>query len=142
MLLDRVYVSNTANMQNETTGLIKSVITDNEGNLTGFNLYSEVKIPDNAKIVIRSLDYENKRAVINTFDVINGKYDRNEDFIKIEPVPYNGVIRGAGDIQGIIDKWHYDGDLFTLGQDTIYDCTVTDIKYNDDGTATITARDY
>lgn len=142
MLLDRVYVSNTANMQNESTGLIKSVITDSEGNLTGFNLYSEVKIPDNAKIVIRSLDYENKRAVINTFDVINGKYDRNEDFIKIEPVPYNGVIRGAGDIQGIMDKWHYDGDLFTLGQDTIYDCTVTDIKYNDDGTATITARDY
>lgn len=142
MLLDRVYVSNTANMQNESTGLIKSVITDSEGNLTGFNLYSEVKIPDNAKIVIRSLDYENKRAVINTFDVINGKYDRHEDFIKIEPVPYNGVICGAGDIQGIMDKWHYDGDLFTLGQDTAYDCTVTDIKYNDDGTATITARDY
>lgn len=142
MLLDRVYVSNTANMQNESTGLIKSVITDSEGNLTGFNLYSEVKIPDNAKIIIRSLDYENKRAVINTFDVINSKYDRNEDFIMIEPVPYNGVIRGAGDIQGIMDKWHYDGDLFTLGQDTIYDCTVTDIKYNDDGTATITARDY
>lgn len=142
MLLDRVYVSNTANMQNESTGLIKSVITDNEGNLTGFNLYSEVKIPDNAKIVIRSLDYENKRSVINTFDVINGKYDRREDFIMIEPIPYNGIIRGAGDIQGIMDKWHYDGDLFTLGEDTIYDCTVTDIKYNDDGTATITARDY
>lgn len=141
MLLDRVYVSNTANMQEESTGLIKSVIVEN-GNLTGFNLYSEVKIPDNAKIVIRSLDYENKRAIINTFDVINGKYDRNEDFIKINPVPYDGMIRGAGDIQGIMDKWHYDGDLFTLGQDTIYDCTVTDIKYNDDGTATITARDY
>lgn len=142
MLLDRVYVSNTANMQNESTGLIKSVITDDEGNLIGFNLYSEVKIPDNAKIVIRSLDYENKRAVINTFDVINGKYDRHEDFIMIPPIPYNGIIRGAGDIQGLMDKWHYDGDLFTLGQDTIYDCTVTDIKYNDDGTATITARDY
>ena len=62
--------------------------------------------------------------------------------IYIEPVIYDGVIRGSGDIKGISDYWHYDGDLFTLGQDTIYDCVIMDIKYNDDGTATITARDY
>lgn len=138
MLLDRVYISNTANMQNESTGLIKDVITDN-GNITGFELYADVDIPENAKIVIRSLDYDNEKAVINTYDVTNSGTNY---IINIEPVPYNGIIKGAGEITGIQDSWHYDGDLFTLGQDTIYDCTVTDIKYNDDGTATITARDY
>lgn len=139
MLLDRVYISNTANMQNESTGLIKSVITDNQGNLTGFELYADVDIPENAKIVIRSLDYDNEKAVINTYDVLNSGMNY---IVNIEPIPYNGIIKGAGEITGIQDSWYYDGDLFTLGQDTIYDCTVTDIKYNDDGTATITARDY
>lgn len=139
MLLDRVYISNTANMQNESTGLIKSVITDNQGNLTGFELYADVDIPENAKIVIRSLDYENEKAVINTYDVLNSGINY---IVNIEPIQYNGIIKGAGEITGIQDSWYYDGDLFTLGQDTIYDCTVTDIKYNDDGTATITARDY
>lgn len=138
MLLDRVYISNTANMQNESTGLIKSVITKN-GYLTGFELYADVDIPENAKIVIRSLDYENEKAVINTYDVLNSGMNY---IVNIEPIPYNGIIKGAGEITGIQDSWYYDGDLFTLGQDTIYDCTVTDIKYNDDGTATITARDY
>lgn len=139
MLLDRVYISNTANMQNESTGLIKSVITDNQGNLTGFELYADVDIPENAKIVIRSLDYDNEKAVINTYDVLNSGINY---IVNIEPIQYNGIIKGAGEITGIQDSWYYDGDLFTLGQDTIYDCTVTDIKYNDDGTATITARDY
>lgn len=139
MLLDRVYISNTANMQNESTGLIKSVITDNQGNLTGFELYADVDIPENAKIVIRSLDYDNQKAVINTYDVLNTGLNY---IVNIEPIQYNGIIKGAGEITGVQDSWHYDGDLFTLGQDTIYDCTVTDIKYNDDGTATITARDY
>ena len=138
MLLDRVYISNTANMQNESTGLIKSVIVEN-GNMTGFELYVDVDIPQNAKIVIRSLDYDNEKAVINIYDVTN--FGSNY-IINITPIPYDGIIRGAGDITGIQDKWHYDGDLFTIGQDTIYDCTVTDIQYNDDGTATITARDY
>lgn len=138
MLLDRVYVSNTANMQNESTGLIKNVIVNN-GILTGFDLYSAVNIPENAKIVIRSLDYDNEKSVITTYDVINSG---ESNTVTITPVAYNGIIKGAGDITGIQDTWYYDGDLFTLGQDTIYDCTVTDIKYNDDGTATITARDY
>ena len=60
----------------------------------------------------------------------------------INPILYDGVIKGAGEIKGIQDYWHYDGDLFTLGQDTIYDCIITNIQYNEDGTATITARDY
>lgn len=138
MLLDRIYISNTANMQNESTGLIKSVITEN-GNLTGFELYSDVDIPQNAKIVIRSLDYDNQKAVINIYDVTNSGMNY---IVKIAPIPYDGVVKGAGDITGIQDVWHYDGDLFTIGQDTIYDCTVSDIKYNDDGTATISAREY
>lgn len=138
MLLDRVYVSNTANMQNESTGLIKSVIVEN-GNLTGFELYSDIDIPENAKIVIRSLDYDNEKAVIKIYDVTNSGTNY---IVNIDPVLYDGIVKGAGDITGIEDTWHYDGDLFTIGQDTIYDCTITDIKYNDDGTATITARDY
>lgn len=138
MLLDRVYISNTANMQNESTGLIKNVIVNN-GYLEGFELYSDVDIPENAKIIIRSLDYETEKPVINIYDVINSGYTYK---IMINPVLYDGVIKGAGEIKGMQDYWHYDGDLFTLGQDTIYDCIITNIQYNEDGTATITARDY
>lgn len=137
-LLDRVYVSNSANMQNESTGLIKSVITDN-GNITGFELYSDIEIPTEAKIIIRSLDYEAQEPVINIYDVIN---EGLTNIVEIDPIQNTGVIKGAGEIQGLEDKWHYDGDLFTLGQDTIYDCVITDIKYNEDCTATITCRDY
>lgn len=137
-LLDRVYVSNSANMQNESTGLIKSVITDN-GNITGFELYSNIDIPENAKIIIRSLDYKAEEPVINIYDVTN---EGLTNIVEIDPIQNTGVIKGAGEIQGLEDKWHYDGDLFTLGQDTIYDCVITDIKYNEDCTATITCRDY
>ena len=138
LLLDRIYVSNTANMQNEQTGLIKSPIVQN-GALTGFELYSDVEIPPNAKIIIRSLDYTNQKPVITIYDVINSGYTYR---VMINPVSYDGIIKGAGEIKGLSDYWHYDGDLFTIGQDTIYDCVVTDIQYNEDGTATITARDY
>lgn len=138
MLLDRVYISNTTNMENESTGLIKDVILSG-GNLIGFQLYSEIEIPENAKIIIRSLDYTNETPVIYTYDVLNNGLS---DIVNITPIVYNGNIKGAGEIQGLQDKWHYDGDLFSLGQDTIYDCVVTDIKYNEDNTATITVRDY
>lgn len=137
-LLDRVYVSNSSNMQNESTGLIKRVLTDN-GNITGFELYSDVEIPTDAKIIIRSLDYEAQEPVINIYDVTN---EGLTNIVEIDPIANTGVIKGAGEIQGLEDKWHYDGDLFTLGQDTIYDCVITDIKYNEDCTATITCRDY
>ena len=137
-LLDRVYVSNSANMQNESTGLIKRVLTDN-GNITGFELYSDIEIPTDAKIIIRSLDYEAQEPVINIYDVTN---EGLTNIVEIAPIANTGVIKGAGEIQGLEDKWHYDGDLFTLGQDTIYDCVITDIKYNEDCTATITCRDY
>ena len=137
-LLDRVYVSNSSNMQNESTGLIKRVLTDN-GNITGFELYSDIEIPTDAKIIIRSLDYEAQEPVINIYDVTNSGLT---NIVEIEPIANTGVIKGAGEIQGLEDKWHYDGDLFTLGQDTIYDCVITDIKYNEDCTATITCRDY
>ncbi len=137
-LLDRVYVSNSSNMQNESTGLIKRVLTDN-GNITGFELYSDIEIPTDAKIIIRSLDYEAQEPVINIYDVTN---EGLTNIVEIDPITNIGVIKGAGEIQGLEDKWHYDGDLFTLGQDTIYDCVITDIKYNEDCTATITCRDY
>ena len=137
-LLDRVYVSNSSNMQNESTGLIKRVLTDS-GNITGFELYSDIEIPTDAKIIIRSLDYEAQEPVINIYDVTN---EGLTNIVEIDSIPNTGVIKGAGEIQGLEDKWHYDGDLFTLGQDTIYDCVITDIKYNEDCTATITCRDY
>ena len=137
-LLDRVYVSNSSNMQNESTGLIKRVLTDN-GNVTGFELYSDIEIPTDAKIIIRSLDYEAQEPVINIYDVTN---EGLTNIVEIDPITNTGVIKGAGEIQGLEDKWHYDGDLFTLGQDTIYDCVITDIRYNEDCTATITCRDY
>lgn len=143
MLLDRVYISNTANMQNESTGLIKSLIIEG-GYLKGFELYSPVNIPENAKIIIRSLNYLDEKTIITIYDVTNSG---ESNIVNIPPVwrteSVNALsIKGAGEITGLQDTWYYDGDLFTIGQDTIYDCTVTDIKYNDDGTATITARDY
>ena len=58
------------------------------------------------------------------------------------PVPLDTDIRGKTQITGIRDRWDYDGDLFTIGQETIYECTITDIKYNENNTATITAREY
>lgn len=137
-LLDRGYISNTTNMQNESTGLIKEVITSEE-NLIGFRLYSEIEIPTDAKIVIRSLDHENEISVINVYDVTN---IGTQDIVSIEPIPYDGIIQGKGQITGKSDSWDYDGDLFTLGQDTVYDCTITDIKYGEDNTATLTAREY
>lgn len=137
-LLDRVYICNSSNMQNESTGLIKSVITE-KGNITGFEFYSDIEIPENAKIIIRSLDYDTEQPVINIYDVLNTGYT---NIATIEAIPNNGIIKGAGKIQGLKDQWHYDGDLFTLGQNTIYDCVITDIKYNEDNTATLTARDY
>ncbi len=137
-LLDRVFVSNSANMQNESTGLIKKVLSKND-TITGFELYAAVEIPEDAKIIIRSLDYANETAVINIYDVLNSG---RTHIVEIEPVLNDGIIKGAGEIQGIKDVWHYDGDLFTIGQDTIYDCVITDIRYNEDNTATITCRDY
>lgn len=138
LLLDRCYVTNSANMQNESTGLIRQLLIEN-GNITGFKLPADIDIPEDAKIIIRSLDFENQRPVINIYDVLNSG---NTDIVEIEPISNSGIIRGAGEITGIGDKWHYDGDLFTVGQATIYDCTVVDIKYNEGNTATIMARDY
>lgn len=85
------------------------------------------------------MDYDTEQPVINIYDVLNTGYT---NIATIEAIPNNGIIKGAGKIQGLKDQWHYDGDLFTLGQNTIYDCVITDIKYNEDNTATLTARDY
>lgn len=137
-LLDRIYITNSANMQNESTGLIKSVIIEN-GNLTGFKLYAPVDIPENAQIIIRSLDYDNQAPIITIYSI---ETSGNSDTVEITPIPYNSNIKGAGTITGLTDTWHYDGDLFTIGQGTIYDCVVTDIRYEEDCTATITARNY
>jgi hypothetical protein len=137
-LLDRCYITNTANMNNEVTGLIRDLIIE-DGLLKGLKIGALIDIPENAKIIIRSLDYTNERPVVNIYNVINS--GRSAE-VYIDPIAYNGVIRGMGEIQGLNDKWFYDGDLFTLGQQTIYDCVITDIKYNQDLTATITARDF
>ena len=137
-LYDRCYVSNTTNMQNESSGLLKDVILSG-GNLVGFQLYSEIEIAENSKIVIRSLDYDNQVPVINIYDVTNSG---NTDIVNIEPIVYDGIIKGKSEIKGIEDYWMYDGDLFTIGQDTIHDCLIIDIKYNEENTATITARTY
>lgn len=138
-LLDRFYVTNSANMQNEKTGLIKEVLTK-DGDIIGFRLYSMIDIPENSQIIVRSLDYVNEIPLVNIFDVLNG--GKFSDKVFIQPIPYNNQIRGQCQIRGLQDKWTYDGDLFAIGQGTIYDCVATDIKYNEDNTATITARKY
>ena len=133
-----VYISNTTNMNTESTGLIKSIILDGT-DIIGLELYSEIEIPDNAQIIIRSLDYTNETPVVYVYEVTNKGLT---NIVNISPILYNGNIRGAGEITGVKDKWYYDGDLFSLGQSEIYDCTITNIQYNEDNTATITARDY
>lgn len=138
-LLDRFYVTNSANMQNEKTGLIKEVLT-RDGDIIGFRLYSIIDIPENSQIIVRSLDYVNEIPLVNIFDVTNG--GKASDKVFIQPIPYNNQIRGQCQIRGLQDKWTYDGDLFAIGQGTIYDCIATDIKYNEDNTATITARKF
>lgn len=138
-LLDRFYVTNSSNMQNEKTGLIKEVLTK-DGDIIGFRLYSIIDIPENSQIIVRSLDYVDEVPLINIFDVLNG--GKSADKVLIQPIPYNNQIRGQCEIKGLQDKWVYDGDLFAIGQGTIYDCVATDIKYNEDNTATITARKY
>lgn len=135
-ILDRIYITNSANMQNEKTGLIKSVITQG-GNITGFKLYAPIEIAAHSQIIIRSLDYTNEMPLINIYDVINTGVT---DTVQIAPIPVNEQIRGAGEITGIKDEWYYDGDLFAIGQGTIYDCIVTDIVYGEDCTATVKAR--
>ena len=137
-LYDRVHITNTANMQNEQTGLIKEVINDGK-NITGFKLSAPVEIAENSQMVVRSLDYEHEQPLVNIFTVTKTGVT---DIVNIEPVPFNPEIRGACEIKGLKDTWHYDGDLFAIGQGTIYDCIITDIRYREDCTATITARNY
>lgn len=138
-LFDRIYVANTCDMENESSGLIKEVITDG-GNITGFKLYTAVEIADNSVITIRSIDTGAESVSINTYDVTNGGYT---DTVEIDHVVNSGIIKGKGTISGFTSgyTWDYDGDHFDLGVSTIYTCLVTEIRYNEDLTATITARE-
>lgn len=137
-LFDRIYVSNTCDMSEESTGRIKSLITSG-GNITGFQLYTPIEISENSSITIRSLDYINEMPVVNIYSVTNSG---NSDIINISPIVNDGVIKGQGTINGKYNSWYYDGDLFSVGVATPYDCVVTNIRYNDDLTATITCREY
>lgn len=137
-LFDRIYVSNTCDMTEESTGKIKSLVTSG-GNITGFQLYAPIDIAENSSITIRSLDYNLEMPVVNIYSVTNSG---NSDIINISPITNDGIIRGAGNIKGKYNKWYYDGDLFSIGSATPYDCVVTNIRYNDDLTASITCREY
>lgn len=139
-ILDRIYVANTSNMQNSSTGQIKELITSG-GNITGFRLYSKINIPDNAKITIRSLDTNIEEISINTYEVANsGEYDIIE---LTTPIVNTGVIQGKGIRKGLskYTNWEYDGDLFEIGQDDIVECVIDEIKPNSDLTATIICRE-
>jgi hypothetical protein len=136
-LYDRILISNTCNMTNANSGLIKSVITSG-GNLTGFKLYTPIDIAEDSKITIRSLDFVAEDTQINTYDVLNNGHT---DTVEITPIAYDGVIQGKGTITGLNDSWQYDGDLFYIGQDNPIEAVVIGVKYNDDMTAVITARE-
>lgn len=138
-LFDRVYVANTCDMTDEVSGNIKEVVTSG-GNITGFNLYSEVDVPAGSSIVIRSIDTANTTSVINTYTVNNSGLT---DSIQIDPIPNTGIIKGKGKISGFSSgyEWDYDGDLFEIGVGKVYTALITNIRYNDDLTATIEARE-
>lgn len=137
---DKVMLSNTTNMKNSSTGLIKELLTSG-GNITGFKLYSRIDIPTNSKITIRSLDTANEKLVVNTYDVAN--YGKSDIIELSTPILNDGVIQGAGSRKGLskYTEWYHDGDLFEVGQDDIREVLVQDIRYNQDLTATITARE-
>ncbi len=139
-LLDRVLVSDTVNMQNSSTGMIKELVTSG-GNITGFKIYSRIDIPANSNITIRSLNQTTEQIEINSYQVANSG---NSDIIELtSPILNNGVIQGKGKRNGLnkYSKWDYDGDMFEIGQGNIVTCTIDGINFNDDLTATITARE-
>lgn len=139
-ILDRILVSDTVNMQNSSTGLIKELVTSG-GNITGFKLYSRINVPTNANITIRSLNQSTEQIEINSYQVANSGVS---DIIElISPIPNTGVIQGKGTRDGLnqFSKWDYDGDMFEVGQGDIITCTVDGINFNNDLTATITARE-
>ena len=138
-LFDRVYIANTCDMTDEVTGNIKEVLTDG-GDIVGFKLYSQVDIPASASISIRSIDALNSTSVINVYPVTNTGFT---DTVTIDPIANNGIIKGKGSISGFSSgyTWDYEGDLFEIGSGKIYEALITNIRYNDDLTATIEARE-
>ncbi|PNX49887.1 MAG: hypothetical protein BV457_00170 [Thermoplasmata archaeon M9B1D] len=136
-LYDRIYISNTCDLEKESTGLIKELILSG-GNLIGFKLYSFIQIEKNSQITIRSLDFTNEIPQIKVFNVLN---DGFKDEIEISPIAYDGNIRGAGMIKGISEDFYYKGDIFDIGVNPIFECVIINIRYNEDLTATITARE-
>jgi len=138
-LFDRVLIANTCDMTGEVTGNIKEVLTDG-GDIVGFKLYSQVDIPDKASISIRSIDALNSTSVINVYPVTNTGFT---DTVTIDPIANNGIIKGKGSISGFSSgyTWDYEGDLFEIGSGKIYEALITNIRYNDDLTATIEARE-
>lgn len=138
-LFDRVLIANTCDMTGEVTGNIKEVLTDG-GDIVGFKLYSQVDIPASASISIRSIDALNSTSVINVYPVTNTGFT---DTVTIDPIANNGIIKGKGSISGFSSgyTWDYEGDLFEIGSGKIYEALITNIRYNDDLTATIEARE-
>jgi len=137
-LYDRILVANSVNMTNSSSGLIKEVITSGN-NLTGFKLYSSVDIASGDKITIRSIDIPNSSLEVQSFNITN---TGNTDIVEIAPLVYNGNIKGKSTLSGFSGvTWDYDGDLFEIGQDRITECVVLNIRYKEDLTATITARE-
>lgn len=137
-LFDRIYVANTVNMTNSASGLIKEVLTSG-GNVTGFKLYSKVEVASGDKITIRSIDMANAAVVVNSYDITNSGF---VDVVNISPVVYNGAIKGKSTMDGFSGAtWEYDGDIFEIGNDKMYECVILNIRYKEDLTATITARE-
>lgn len=160
-ILDRILVSDTSNMNGSSTGQIKEIITfevplldvnndpvlDNQGQpiiqsfISGFKLYSRIDIQENSEIVIRSLNQVTEQIEINSYTVANSGFS---DIIELSSsIPNNGVIQGKSIRNGLnkYTEWNYDGDLFEIGQGEILTCTVDGITFNEDLTATITARE-
>lgn len=138
-LFDKVYIANTCDMTEEASGNIKNVVVDG-GNITGFEFYDFIDIPSGASIVIRSIDTVNETSVTNVYPVANSGRVKTA---LIDPVANNGIIKGAGKISGFSSgyEWDYSGDLFEIGVGKIYTAVITNIRYNEDLTATIEARE-
>jgi hypothetical protein len=139
-LLDRIYIANNNDMINEFSGRIAELIIDG-ANITGFKFDFPVDIKESGYyMTIRSfdsIDSENSRPIIAQYEIEPN--NNTKEVYLTNPILHSNIIKGKGRIQDGKDKWRYDGDLFDIGKGKIYSAIISNIRPNDDNTATITA---
>jgi hypothetical protein len=139
-LLDRVYIANNNDMINEYSGRISELLIDG-ANIIGFRFDFPVDIKEvGYYMTIRSfetIDSENSKPLIAQYEIDTN--NNTKEVYLTNPILHSNIIKGKGKMQDGKIKWQYDGDLFDIGKGKIYSAIISNIRPNDDNTATITA---